>query len=51
MSQKLLQELDDRYTGTKMYEVQKNIAVDATGIAYTGMWLLHIPQPLTYTSV
>lgn len=51
MSQVLLQTMEDRYAGTEMYEVQKDIAIDATGIAYVGVLLPHIPRPLADVSM
>lgn len=43
MAQKLLQEMEDRHPGAEMHEIQKNIAIDATGMGYAGMSLLLIP--------
>ena len=45
MSRALLQVLEDRYAGSDMYESQKSIALDATGIAYGGMYT-RVPEKL-----
>ena len=34
MTQQLLQTMEDQHMGKEMYEQQKDIAIDATGIAY-----------------